>query len=674
MKNLLTVFTALLLFSAQLISQWEQSSAGINGGQVFSLFVNDTVIFTGTYNYTAGVANVYFTTNFGDDWKYSDMQNIEVNCFTVKDNIIFAGTEYKGIYLSTNNGLNWVSSSLNNQTIYGLAVAGGYVLAGGGGVFSSSDNGTSWNLVNNTFGVRELKANGNVLYAGGGDGVYVSHDYGVNWDHPLIINLPVEAISYSGNIIFAGSYNGIYRSTNSGLNWNFAGVMGYMIPSMIAKDNYVYTGTSGYGIYRSTNYGQLNSFDQTSLTNGSAYGFGIIGETVFAGFSGMGVFRSTNYGINWVKTEMHNIQTLSLAKNGNNLFAGTNNYGIYYSSNNGTNWFYNTMLYEEINTFLNVGTDLYAGTSDGLYYTSNNGVNWTRKPGSSSDVLSAANGNNLYIATLLNGIFCSSNNGNNWVNLGFADVKTSAILTKDNYVYAGCGLYPTGYSGFVYSTNNGNSFHNSSLNHSVKSLLLADNYIYAGTDSAGIFRSGDNGITWSAQGINNTDINCIIDVNNYLVCGTGRGVYYSSNNGNDWNYLNNGLDSQRVLSLMISGNYLFAGTEANAVWKLDVSGIIGITSISGTIPIQYRLRQNYPNPFNPVTTVVFDIPANSNYKRVLLEVYDVAGKLIQTVFDENAAPGIYEVNVDLKNSASGIYFCVLKSGTFYESMKMVLVK
>lgn len=674
MKNLLTVFTALLLSSAQLISQWEQSSAGINGGHVFSLFVKDNIVFAGTQDHANDqMNNVYFTTNYGDSWKYSDMQNIGVNCFTAKDNIIFAGTEYKGIYFSTNNGLNWVRSSLNDHTIYGLAVAGGYILAGGDGVFSSSDNGTSWNLVNNTFFVRELKANGNVLYAGGGDGVYVSHDYGVNWDHPLTMNLPVEALGYSGNYIYAGSYNGIYRSTNYGLNWSFAGVMGLMIPSMIAKDNYVYTGTSGLGIYRSTNYGQLYSFAQTSHTSGSAYGFGLIGDTVFAGFSGSGVFRSTNFGMNWIKTEMHNIQILSLAKSGSSLFAGTNNYGIYYSSNNGANWFYNTMLYKEINTFLNVGTDLYVGTSDGLFYTSNNGLNWSGR-NIGGDILSIANGNNMYVSTLEYGIFRSSNNGNNWVNLGFADVKTSAILAKDNYVYAGCGLYPTGYSGFVYSTNNGNSFHNSSLNHSVKCLLLTGNYIYAGTDSAGIFRSADSGITWSVLGISNTDINCIIDVNNYLVCGTGRGVYYSSNSGNDWNYLNNGLDSQKVLSLMISGNYLFAGTEANAVWKLDVSEIIGITSISGTIPMQYRLRQNYPNPFNPVTTVVFEIPSNPNNEKVKLEVYDAAGKLIQTILDQEIAPGAYSVNIDLGSASSGVYFAVLRSGSFYESVKMVLVK
>ena len=674
MNKLLTVFTALLLISAQLISQWEQSSAGINGGHVFSLFVKDNIVIAGTQFYGADrMNNVYFTTNYGDSWKYSDMQNIKVNCFTAKDNIIFAGTENRGIYFSTNNGLNWVRISQNNRSIYGMAVAGGYVLAGGGGILSSSDNGTSWNVVNNTFNVRELKANGNVLYAGGDDGVYVSHDYGVNWDHPLTMNLPVEALGYSGNFIYAGSYNGVYRSTNYGLNWSFAGVMGLMIPSMIAKDNYVYTGTSGLGIYRSTNYGQLYSITQTSLTSGSAYGFGLIGDTVFAGFSSTGVFRSTDYGINWIKTELHNIQTLSLAKSGNNLFAGTFEYGIYYSSNNGANWSYSTMLYEEINTFLNIGADLYVGTSNGLFYTSNNGLNWSGR-NIGGDILSIANGNNMYVSTLEYGIFRSSNNGNNWVNLGFADVKTSAILAKDNYVYAGCGLYPTGYSGFVYSTNNGNSFHNSSLNHSVKCLLLTGNYIYAGTDSAGIFRSADSGITWSALGISNTDINCIIDVNNYLVCGTGRGVYYSSNNGNDWNYLNNGLDSQRVLSLMISRNYLFAGTEANAVWKLDVSEIIGITSISGTIPMQYRLRQNYPNPFNPVTTVVFEIPSNPNNEKVKLEVYDAAGKLIQTIVDQEIAPGEYSVNIDLGSASSGVYFAVLRSGSFYESMKMVLIK
>src|SRR3990172_1096343 len=58
------------------------------------------------------------------------------------------------------------------------------------------------------------------------------------------------------------------------------------------------------------------------------------GNTIFAGTSGQGVYLSTNNGSNWTQTPLNNVDVLSLAVNGNNVFAGTFNNGLYLSTNN----------------------------------------------------------------------------------------------------------------------------------------------------------------------------------------------------------------------------------------------------------------------------------------------------------------------------------------------------
>jgi hypothetical protein len=77
----------------------------------------------------------------------------------------------------------------------------------------------------------------------------------------------------------------------------------------------------------------------------------------------------------------------------------------------------------------------------------------------------------------------------------------------------------------------------------------------------------------------------------------------------------------------------------------------------GSIPSAYALNQNYPNPFNPITTIGFEIPENSFAK---LTVYDVSGKLIKTLVNEEKEAGYYSVVWDGKDEVgnpveSGIY-------------------
>ncbi len=105
---------------------------------------------------------------------------------------------------------------------------------------------------------------------------------------------------------------------------------------------------------------------------------------------------------------------------------------------------------------------------------------------------------------------------------------------------------------------------------------------------------------------------------------------------------------------------------------VDVSGNFGIPS--GIV-----VHQNYPNPFNPVTTIIFDLPANS---LVDVSLFDVTGRFIATIGDGVFHAGTHQLVVDANrhNLSSGVYFYRLEAhsldgrSTAFAAKKMALVK
>ena len=104
----------------------------------------------------------------------------------------------------------------------------------------------------------------------------------------------------------------------------------------------------------------------------------------------------------------------------------------------------------------------------------------------------------------------------------------------------------------------------------------------------------------------------------------------------------------------------------------------GVTSIESEIenkidqmPSDYSLSQNYPNPFNPTTSLQYAIGSR---QFVTLKVYDLLGREIATLVNEEKPAGEYEVEFNGSNLPSGIYFYQLKAGQFSETKKMILLK
>ena len=91
----------------------------------------------------------------------------------------------------------------------------------------------------------------------------------------------------------------------------------------------------------------------------------------------------------------------------------------------------------------------------------------------------------------------------------------------------------------------------------------------------------------------------------------------------------------------------------------------------GTLPNTYSLSQNYPNPFNPVTKISFAIPKAGF---VSLKVYDLLGREVSNLINEEKQAGNYSVDFNSGNLTSGVYFYKMQSGSFTETKKMLLIK
>ncbi len=94
------------------------------------------------------------------------------------------------------------------------------------------------------------------------------------------------------------------------------------------------------------------------------------------------------------------------------------------------------------------------------------------------------------------------------------------------------------------------------------------------------------------------------------------------------------------------------------------------------LPTEFKLYTNYPNPFNPSTTIRYDLPIKT---KIRVTIYNLLGQKVRTLVEGEQPPGRYTVLWNGKNDAgqpvaSGIYICLLKSGHFQQSHRLILLK
>jgi hypothetical protein len=277
----------------------------------------------------------------------------------------------------------------------------------------------------------------------------------------------ILCLANSGTNVFAGTYQaGLFLTTNNGTNWSAIGFANQSVYSLASNGTYLFAGTSA------------------------------------------GISRSSNNGANW--TTVYNSATIifkSLALNGSFVFAGTNGFGILRSTNNGDNWTYTALSDFHVSSILVCGANLFAATNGGVFLSTDNGVNWFASNNGLLDLsanILAASGINLFVGTTGGGIFISSINGGNWTTLnnGLTNWYIRALTVSESNTFIANS------NGVFLSKNPGSTWINRNQGFgtvpAINTLLIANNYIFAGTVNQSIWRRSLTEIITGTENISKT--------------------------------------------------------------------------------------------------------------------------------------------------------------------------
>jgi hypothetical protein len=293
--------------------------------------------------------------------------------------------------------------------------------------------------------------------------------------------------------------------------------------------------------------------------------FGADGSNVYAGTMYSGVFRTTDNGTTWqglnANLPIGAYSIFSIVASGTKLFIGTDGAGVYLTTDNGATWTErnNGLSDKTIGGLTIRGSTMFCGGASGLYRSTNDGESWTFSYSSPGVVITSET--DLYFLSSFentnqaNDLFISTDNGDVWT-------KTSGeINTRFAYSFATIDtqIFISGNSGIFRSSDKGESWVQLSTTHTM-SLAVVGTDLFAGT-STGINISTDNGATWTSTGYTDWAQKLTATSTNLFV--GYQGIHRSSDKGTTWGEANSGLTGYGMLSLLVSGEHVYAGSDFN---------------------------------------------------------------------------------------------------------------
>ncbi len=344
----------------------------------------------------------------------------------------------------------------------------------------------------------------------------------------------------SDGTLFIGTNNGVYRSTDGGDSWREinVGLTRLSVGSLvITRQGSILAATDGY-LFRSQDNGDTWNEVYRKYATRNALALGLY-DRIYLAATG-GVYYSPDDGITWNRTALTEPIVISIVAQTVDsvevVCAGTVKRGIFRTTDGGESWQSAGLAGIQIPS-LAVSNDglLAAGTEYGVYLSSDNGQSWYRTPMPKSYIYVYAltfGANKEILAGDSGGIYRSINNGQTW--------------TEHD---------------FVQST--------------IQSLAInAENHIFAGTATSGIYRSKDLAKNWDAinRGLANTTINgfALTPDGMFYAASRGGGIFRSFDNGSTWEAYGKGIGSPFVNSLTVNNTgSVFAGVEVLGVYRLD---------------------------------------------------------------------------------------------------------
>ncbi len=205
---------------------------------------------------------------------------------------------------------------------------------------------------------------------------------------------------------------------------------------------------------------------------------------------------------------------------------------------------------------------------------------------------------------------------------------------------------------------------------------------YSGTGTGHVFKTVDGGATWTdislkAGGFPDVPVNSIAipkNMPNVLFVATDLGVLVTTDGGTSWARFGTGLPNVVVYDLAInSANQLIAATHGRGMWITDA--VVGVNSTEVAIDGDFVLEQNYPNPVimstHSSTAVNYAV---SRPMHVTLSVFDMNGRMVQTIDRDHSQPGRYSAVISPADLPAGVYFYSMTNGTTTQTRKFAIVR
>ncbi|MEO8513846.1 MAG: T9SS type A sorting domain-containing protein [Ignavibacteria bacterium] len=444
---------------------------------------------------------------------------------------------------------------------------------------------------------------------------------------------------------------GYTYSTNGGLSWAAPQLLPDPNPDHTSQSDPVITSdaqgnfyisstsrkpVSGFNrdmlLYKSTNNGQTFVLYSTAVpgtggsgedkewifcdpvTTNTTFNNIFISWTSFGPAPGIKFRKSTNGGLNWSTTV--NVGDNTQGQGSNNC-TGTNNQ-IYIV------WAANGIRFDRSTN---------GGTSFGTDFQLSNISSTNGFPFICVDYSNNATRGNVYVLwdDMRNGnsdvwFQRSTNGGANWL---AAPVRVNDVTTNDQF-------WP-----MMQCDNNGNLF-----------AVYYDTRTGASSVNSYIAYSTDAGSTW---------INQLMSDSSFTMQQPNSDVRYGD-------YISIDAYNGKVVPVWTDQR---KGFDDQEIYTANLDNLISVSVINSEVPASYMLYQNYPNPFNPVTKINFDVQKSSF---VNLRVFDILGREVRLLVNQNLSPGKYSVNFDASMLPSGAYFYKIEAGEYTNTKKMLLIK
>ncbi len=649
--------------------------------------------------------------------------------FQSTDNSAGGDAGLKGIFKSTDAGATWTTltkppkitstgglSYLGTQGWYGNVIAvdpnnSNNIYVGGVDDMKSTNGGASWSQLtywDSYFGTPVVHADhhafafipgtANTVFDGDDGGIYKTTSGGSSWtslnNGLAITQFYSGAVYTTGNKFYGGAQDNGHLLYSSGTNWTevVSGDGGYAAidqsNSNIAYEEYTYLQMS-----KTTNGGTTWFTSTTGLTDAGSSSaslfiapFALNPENSSILIAGSNrVWLSFNKAVSWtdstsILAASNNISAVTIVNSASPYlgFAGTTNGKIFKCANltgspgseiwsditpTGNNGAYVRRIVVDLNNKQHIYACYSGYNNDGLtptrhiYYSTDQGTSWTDKSGDLPDVpvhslvIDTLNSQTLYIGTET-GVYQSTNGGTNWINTStgmaaYVPVDELVRQTGTNNLFA----FTHGRSAF--ETSAPLPVELSALNYKVEDENVRLNWETA-TEINNYGFEIERELTSSQQSFDNQNKNA----ENWTKIGFIKG---------------NGTTSSPIQYSFVDENPVGGNSFSYRIKQIDNNGTFKYSNTINVLlaPSKFILRQNFPNPFNPTTTIKYSLPQNSF---VSLKVYDITGKEVANLVNEQELIGNHSVEFNASSLASGIYFYRIKTGNYSDTKKLILLK